>query len=112
MDFGRATGAVPVLALDNYVGRYWLLSHRSWAARGTFAGLGRAITFCPYGSCGRGVGQSWQIKGMYVNGNGVEFSRHVNQPQQLAMMVGCERAMAKRAGGIGAGWSLFRGMLL
>jgi hypothetical protein len=49
---------------------------------------------------------------MYVNGNGVEFSRHVNQPQQLAMMVGCERAMAKRAGGIGAGWSLFRGMLL
>jgi hypothetical protein len=49
---------------------------------------------------------------MYVNGNGVEFSRHVNQPQQLAMMFGCERAMVKRAGGIGAGWSLFRGMLL
>jgi hypothetical protein len=49
---------------------------------------------------------------MYVNGNGVEVSRHVNQSQQLAMMVGCERAMVKRAGGIGAGWLLFRGMLL
>ena len=48
---------------------------------------------------------------MYVNGNGVEFSRHVNPPQQPAMMVGRERAMVKGAVGIGIGWLLFRGML-